>query len=646
LTGRVEEVAPESNPVGHYKGVRGRCLGERLFRRVVTKTYENMKGEAVAKNLIDIYTGDFGDDFNRGQLGDEWTINNGTWQIENNKCSGDAGIGVLAHCVAGVESKKTVLKARFKIAEYSWDAGVCVRFVDSGNHYYVALRSQSHMSPGIYLFRRKNSVNTFFAQPSSQPTILDNTEYEIRVEITDEGTGVRFKIYLDTVLQINYWNSIRDFDEGKIALRVYDGTKCLFDDVSQNALSHVRGITELIENTDTTYTLLKYEDTPVFDILKYIAETADKSGVIGFDFRVEYDGKFAFFPRNSKTSSISLSEKLEYSRYSKDIHRIRNKIKVKGAAEKPYPLDTDGQPWSDSLTEDLTKPNNYLQHADGKWQPVTGYTNLYIETSTVHTGSKCVKAQCTQHMYYMGVEFVFDSDKYVDCNRCPKLFLTLREDNNHDKRVTVTLEDKNSNTAIRELSIKEYDNFETSELGVGERNQESWSMGASFYWENVKKVRLDFHQNSGSYGTALVDRMHFGGGRWEHIEQVASSDLREYAETDEELHSDHACELRAKALLDYLKDLAEHITAGTTVLDYGTNRLQPGDKIHVTLPNENVDADFRILPVEFLVSGEDQTLEITLELGKEKPLLADYLYGLRPGGVTLERLARTKAGGR
>ena len=138
--------------------------------------------------------------------------------------------------------------------------------------------------------------------------------------------------------------------------------------------------------------------------------------------------------------------------------------------------------------------------------------------------------------------------------------------------------------------------------------------------------------------------MHFGGGRWEHIEQVASTDVREYAETDEELHSDHECELRAKALLDYLKDPAEHITAGTTVLDYGTDRLQPADKIHVTLPNDNVDADFRILPLDFLVSGEDQTLEITLELGKEKPLLADYLYGLRPGGVTLESLARTKAG--
>jgi len=73
LTGRVEEVETESNPVGHYIWVRGRCLGERLFRRNVTKTYANMKGEAIVKNLIDIYTGAFGDDFTwptRGRLDD------------------------------------------------------------------------------------------------------------------------------------------------------------------------------------------------------------------------------------------------------------------------------------------------------------------------------------------------------------------------------------------------------------------------------------------------------------------------------------------------------------------------------------------------------------------------------------------------
>jgi hypothetical protein len=51
-------------------------------------------------------------------------------------------------------------------------------------------------------------------------------------------------------------------------------------------LSHVRDETELVEATDTTYTRLEYENTPVIDVLRYIADSADKAGVIGYDFRV------------------------------------------------------------------------------------------------------------------------------------------------------------------------------------------------------------------------------------------------------------------------------------------------------------------------------------------------------------------------
>jgi hypothetical protein len=78
-----------------------------------------------------------------------------------------------------------------------------------------------------------------------------------------------------------------------------------------------------------------------------------------------------------------------------------------------------------------------------------------------------------------------------------------------------------------------------------------------------------------------------------------------------------------------LKDPAEYLTIKSTVLDYGTTPLLAGDKIHVALPNENVDVDFQILSIEYHVDGRTQTLEITLELGRETPLLADYLYLLR-----------------
>jgi len=145
-----------------------------------------------------------------------------------------------------------------------------------------------------------------------------------------------------------------------------------------------------------------------------------------------------------------------------------------------------------------------------------------------------------------------------------------------------------------------------------------------------------------------IDGQFFGDRRWEATQEdsgsQASYGLRELVEVDEELHSDNECELRAKALLAQLKDPAEYLMFRSTVIDYYVNPLLPADKIPVTLPNENIDSDYQIINSEYHVIARDQTLEITLELGKEKPLLADYLYGLRSGAVTLERLARTKAG--
>lgn len=141
---------------------------------------------------------------------------------------------------------------------------------------------------------------------------------------------------------------------------------------------------------------------------------------------------------------------------------------------------------------------------------------------------------------------------------------------------------------------------------------------------------------------------HFGYERWKSIQEDTASQsaygLRELVEVDEELTSDNSCERRAKALLNHLKDPAEYLQVRTTILDYGITPLLAGDKIHVTLPNENVDSDCRIESVEYRVDARTQTLEISLELGKAPPLLADYLYGLRSTTVTVEKLARTKLG--
>jgi len=132
------------------------------------------------------------------------------------------------------------------------------------------------------------------------------------------------------------------------------------------SLSHTRNGTNLIEESNTTFVefLCSYET--IFDILKYIADvTSTSEGVIGYDLVVEYDGKFAFRPRNEYEEPYTLEEELQLERYAIDMARVKNKIWVFGKADKPYPIDVDGQNYSDQWTEnhDSTVVNLVLDAA-------------------------------------------------------------------------------------------------------------------------------------------------------------------------------------------------------------------------------------------------------------------------------------------
>ena len=394
-------------------------------------------------------------------------------------------------------------------------------------------------------------------------------------------------------------------------------------------LSHVRDGTELIEDTDTTYTRLEYEDTPVFDILKYVAESADKQGIIGFDFRVAPDGKFEFFPGNSKTSLVSLGEKIEFSEYRKDIHRVRNKVTIYGVADKGVPSDKDG--WTESLTP-----------FDGVWSAVSGEVSL--DSAIKKKGGASIKTY-GENLYWAGCIFTLNSGKEVNANFYPVLNFWVRRESVFDGNVQVKLYDGVDRAASCYFSVGAGEWFQ-KQLKVGVKSADVWDVAANFDWAQIKKVQFSLYYQGVGTGSFWVDGLFFGGRRYSSIQEDVGSQLvyglRELVEVDEELYSDNECMLRAKAILNYLKDPAEYLTVRSTIIDYGDTPLLPGDKIHVTLPNENVDADFRILNIEYFVDAKTQTLEITLELGREQPLLADYLYALRSkmGHLSRYKVAR------
>jgi hypothetical protein len=403
-------------------------------------------------------------------------------------------------------------------------------------------------------------------------------------------------------------------------------------------LSHTRSGTELVEDTDTTFTKLEYTDSPVWDILKYVAQSSDDGGVIGFDFRVAPDGKFEFFPINTKTNATVIVENIDDNAvYSKDITRIRNKITLYGLADKSVP--TDKVSWTRSLTP-----------AVGTWTAPSGSASL--DGTGAPDGGACVKLTVAGSLYYGSVLLTLDAGQEVNCEMYPLMDLQLKLEATYSGTGTLILFDSTGKTAAKSITITPDAAFHTFEVGVGSGYVNQWdAITAGFDWTKIWKVQLTFwFPQSVGAGAFWAHSLYFGGRRYSAIAQDGTSEtaygLREYVETDEELWSDNECDLRAKALLAYLKDPAQNITITSTLLDFGSSPILAADKVHVHLPTEGVDSDFRVESVEYRVSNGDGELETTLELGKVPPQLADYIYGLRPYTVNVEKLSRTKLGKR
>jgi hypothetical protein len=389
-------------------------------------------------------------------------------------------------------------------------------------------------------------------------------------------------------------------------------------------LSHVRDSTELVEATDTTYTRLEYENTPVIDILRFIAESADKAGVIGFDFRVAPDAKFEFFPRNSKASAVSLSEKIEQSAYGRDIHRVRNRIAVYGVADKSVPADKDA--WTESLTP-----------SDGAWTATAG--TVSFDSSVKAKGSGSIKTYA-QNLNYGSCLFTLNAGKEVNAEQFPVLNLWLNRESSFNGNVTLSFFDGTERMAGHEFTAG-HDKWFQTQVRVGAANADLWQVESGFDWTNVKKVGVVCWFDGVGTGSFWVDGLFFVGRRYSALQEDAGSQssygLRELVEVDEELWNDGECTSRAKALLASLKDSAEQLTVRSTVVDYGATPLLSGDTVHVALPNEGVDGNFRILNVEYYVDAKTQTLETLLELGREQPRLADYMFSLKSKTDSLSR---------
>jgi hypothetical protein len=244
--------------------------------------------------------------------------------------------------------------------------------------------------------------------------------------------------------------------------------------------------------------------------------------------------------------------------------------------------------------------------------------------------------------------FTFNTGHLVNANLYSELHFAAQKETYFADRSQIVLFDNFDRTASHAFTFQSpgdggvSDQWASETFKVGSVNASEWSVNTGFDWSQIWRVALNCYpvQVTGS-GSFWIDKLFFGGLRYSSIQHdLASQDiygLREYVDTDEELWSDYECSLRARATLASMKDPSEYLTIKSTVIDYGNTPILAGDTIHVALPNESVDADFRVLSVEYSVDGAAQRLEITLELGRQKEVLADYVYALRSKTSALSR---------
>jgi hypothetical protein len=485
-------------------------------------------------------------------------------------------------------------------------------------------------------------------------------------------------------------------------------------------LGHNRSGTELIQNTSDTFDLLKYTNSSITDILNYLAGCCDLNGVIGYEYRVEPDGLFSFFPIGASPNSINLSGLIEHSEYNEDISRVQNMISVFGVASKPNVASQDfgtdeSTPYIGSTVNAtsqagqnnlyVSSPSNFtagqkifiyyypyfeensvssiqstyivcgsallntypsatavivFANSSGVqsqgWGPYWGNPTITAESTVKIVGNYSVKVSGSGGSPGTGVIFYWGKSNPLSMFTFPTLNLSIYT--SVAASVYIGLWD----TSYRMVGqycqqIMNDGNFHQISLNGGPAAAtDGWTTGTggwngdpNFDWGNIVAIVIGMTTTSGI--TFYIDGLYFGGAQYSGAVQgsasIASYGERDYSETDDQLLTDAACNFRAQALLNYYKDLAKSFTLKTTVLDYGTNIIQGGDTVTLNLPNIGIsNGSYRVDSCEYYIdqSQKDPCLEVTLSVGKVSPLLADYMMALRgvKGYGSVEKLNRTK----
>ncbi len=668
LTCRVESVNYKSTPKEHYINIAGRCWGEKLFRYTVSEQYESQKGEDIVNDLIDYYAG-----LNHNRSGTELIENTDT--TYTNLDYKDSPVWDILKYIAETADKSGVIGYDFRVAP-------------DGRFEFFPKNSRWWAENGLQLylpFDEGSGATAYDHSNKGNNGILINAVWvtgKFGGAVEFNGPGAKVTVVHDESIAftsgdftISYWVKL-DAVSGKVHLckgnaNTPSGQGWYIQEASNNRIafsSRQAGANQAVFTTSNalvigSWVMLTFTRTSSVGLwyVNGVESTGASSPLVDPAVTTknliigDYDtGGFSvdgliddvrIFNRVLSQSEIQeycssgpppLSQKVEVSEYRKDIFRVRNKIMIYGVADKSVPASKVD--WTRSLTP-----------AAGVWTASVGVLDLGIGPD----GGNCIELYA-ENLYSGSCTFTLNAGQEVNTELYPVLDVTLKVDKTFTGSGALMLLDAANKTAIKNITVapgSDNSAWHLVEVGVSSAYAGQWeNIEAGFDWTQIKKVAFSFPFPAVGTGYFYIHALNFGGRRYSALREDAASQAafgtREYVETDEELFTDNECDLRAKAILNYLKSPAEYLTLRSTVIDYGSTPILAGDVVHVNLPNENVDADFRVESVEYQLLDECQTLEITLELGKEPPQIADYLYGMRTFTVNVEKLSRTKLGKR
>jgi len=454
-----------------------------------------------------------------------------------------------------------------------------------------------------------------------------------------------------------------------------------------------------VEATYSTYVEEEYENKPAWEIIKYIAETAQNaSGIIGYDFKCE-EGDLKFYERGKYSSGVSLTDLITLIEFETAIERVRNRIYVYGEASKPYPLDRDA--WTESLTpqiksdltadaasgqkivkvqdaskfsvgdkvlivdnngnedneveavntttNEITMKNNltrtytvaakaFVNKCPG-WLSGTGSGSISGDSVNKIVGSYSVKHNTGAADYYGCAWFDLHKDNAIDCNKYPSLTFQIMVESAFSGHISLALWDDADMKVYQEFHISG-NKWHLQTFPCGRKWSDQWTHSLfntqPFNWEKVKRILFYAHFPGTGTGNFWIDNLFFDKCRWSGTAQDVDSQAK-YGIRELAITDENLVsdDACAKVAAAELKHRKDPAKY-LRITILGDPRIKAGEMIYVVSENEAISDQYRIQAVEHWMNDEGE-FESRLTLIAEPPRVATILAETREEMGTLMR---------